>query len=737
MVFMPPLEGPTTDAAANDLWWHDDWPYRVKVNLTGSGTAKAQINFTQLFSQLGLNAAVLDPDSLRVVPYVNGLPGTPLPFQETLTTRFLDADTLNTDAGSPDAYWNKDAYWDLSLDSDHKTQGAYAVHAHVQVNAFLQEKSGFYYYFNQPGGVDWSAYELLLYDVRSAVNQSAIDQTPDIYYFELGGLLSCPEKQINGPPLVMETWNTAAVSLKPYGSCPAPNPSALENLWFFIKVKRSFEDYGYFETGDELDLWLDNFRLMDQDGSGEIRWATVPTADSYYIYFDTINHRGHPEPTRSELSDPSLSADLENPEAGGYFHLISGVTASSLSIWHAPTPEKILQTSQAPVTIKPLALSGAKGEFVPVQLVVNAATTRTLAVSASPLAHETATDLIPAENVELFRVDYVAISQLSDFYGRTTAWPDPLYPLFRGEPVLFPAGVNQPLWIRVRIPFEAAPGVYTGTITVGPIRVPYSLKVWNFQLANAPVLDFQVGFDWALVMETYGGTQGGIPQLCYDGLHAAVTASLLDYRISVNNETEPPDDVVLYSLTSYEVEEAHDEQLNLHQRVWWVPSPIDLPPHINPVVTDRPGVESRVLPWLGWLDRVDGIYYPQSTDWDPDPWTYPFSNDLNNGNGFLFYPPKNDLLGFNPCIPSSNRLVPSIRLELLREGLEDYAYLQLLNGGMPLIDQENSADLLARSMVASRTAINRIPTAFDPLRQAIAQAVEERQRQVYLPILLH
>jgi hypothetical protein len=339
--------------------------------------------------------------------------------------------------------------------------------------------------------------------------------------------------------------------------------------------------------------------------------------------------------------------------------------------------------------------------------------------------------------MELFRVDYLELTQLSDFYGRTIAWPDPLYPVSLGETVIFPAGVNQPLWVRVRIPKNASPGTYTGAITIGLATVPVTLTVWNFSLPDTPLIETMAGFNWDLVMETYGGTNGGVPQDCYDKLENALSSTLSDFRIADYNKNDLPEDVALYSLTSYEIKQAHQLQLSAGKRVWWGSSPIDHPPHINPFVIDRPGVESRYLPWLAWMDRVDDFYYPQSVDWDPDPWLNPFSNGLNNGDGFLFYPPKDSRLGFNPCITRSNRQVPSIRLELLREGLDDYAYFWLLNQGKPKVNQANAADPLVRSIVKSRTVVNRIPTAFAPIRQAIAQQLEARQQQVYLPILIH
>ncbi len=731
-----PSEDSHVSAGNTNVWWHDDWPYRVQVSVNSSGPISANLNFTQLFSELGLQDALLDIDSLRVVPYKDGLPEPPVPFEETYTTLFLDADTLNTDTTLPDPYWKEETDWTLSLDNSQHTQGTGSVHAHMKIRDFSPAKTGFNYHFNGPAGMDWSIYDLLLYDIWPQVNDSAIDQTPDVFFFELGGLGLCPMSEINGPALIMETWNTAVVSLKPFGNCPSPDLSALEYLRFFMKVSRPIENHGYYETGDELDLWLDNFRLLDQDGSGEIRWESETTFDSYYIYFDTINHAGHPKPNLTTIPGPALSVNPESPESGGYFHNVTNADTGDLSIWAAPIGEKIPQAAKKPVTTKPISIFGAKGEFEPIQVVVNAPTTQSLTLSASPLTHENAIDIITTEQIDFFRVDYVEIAFLSDFYGRATNWPDPLYPVSLGDSVTFTAGVNQPLWIRVHIPSSASPGTYTGIITIGSASIPFSITVWDFVLHPGQHLENQIGFNWNAVMDTYGGTISGVPQPCYAQLEAAITETLTDYKITVNNEEVFPDDVAVYSLTAYEVNKAHDQQLLEGKHVWMEYTFFDHPPHINPAVMDRPGVESRLLPWLAWLDRVDGLYYPQSADWDPDPWSNSFSNDSSNGDGFYFYPPNDTSLGFDPCIAKSNRLVPSIRLELLREGLEDYTYLQLLNRGKPLIGQANSGDLLARLVVDSRTSINRIPTAIDPIRQAIAVQIAEQQHKYFLPLLI-
>ncbi len=134
---------------------------------------------------------------------------------------------------------------------------------------------------------------------------------------------------------------------------------------------------------------------------------------------------------------------------------------------------------------------------------------------------------------------------------------------------------------------------------------------------------------------------------------------------------------------------------------------------------DRTGIEARITPWLAWLERVEGLVYYSTTDWSPNPWSQPWLND-GNGDGFLFYPPKDGTIAFDAANAQSNRLVPSIRWELMREGMEDYEYLWLLNEGDPQIGVNSDADNLAKQFIDSRTLFSRVPTDLYAARAAIA-----------------
>ena len=723
-------------AESSDAWWDAAWPYRLPVSVDGSGIAAANINYSSVFAELGIEGSLLDLRSIRVVPYREGISGDPIPYKETYSNLLIDSDTLNLDPTTEFPYWFAEESFSLMIDEECLTQGTGSVHANFQYSEHASLAPGFYYYFNDSDLRDWSAYETLIYDVWPQVNENALDQTTDLFYFELEGLQNCAIDEINGPSLSINEWNPVSVSLIPFGNCVFPDTSALDSIHFYLELASSLNGYFGYDEGDELDLWLDNFRLVDQDGEGEIRWLADADVDRYYIYFDTLNHEGHPQPELTTVGEGNLSVDTGSGEVGGYFHQIADAQTGDLVVWNAPPEEKVLKTIKAPNVVEPLRIYAAKREFEVIQLVVRSPTTQQLVVNVSDLTNGSV--VIPASIVELFRVDYVEVTHLSDSFGRLGFWPDPLYPVTLGEVITFKSEENQPLWFRVEVLSNAQSGIYTGTIQIGSGTVPFSLNVWDFYLPQDSGLATQIGFDWDFVLEKYGGTINGEPQPCYSQLVESIIETFADYRLtpSVSGESGEPEDVLLYSLADYEVATAHNQQTQFGEKVWWEFTAYDLPPMANPAVIDRPGLDSRILPWLAWLDRVDGLYYCQSVDWEPDPWSVLFSGTMSNGDGFLFYPPNDETLGYDPCEPLSNRLIPSIRLELLREGMEDYAYLRLLNGQGPEIGVDNISDSQAAMFIDSRTSFSRIPTVINSARMEIAELLQGKQGKYYLPLFL-
>ena len=132
-------------------------------------------------------------------------------------------------------------------------------------------------------------------------------------------------------------------------------------------------------------------------------------------------------------------------------------------------------------------------------------------------------------------------------------------------------------------------------------------------------------------------------------------------------------------------------------------------------------MEARITPWLAWAERVDGLLHYNATDWSPNPWDTPNVTGKDNGDGFFFYPPCKDGSNLDHCGQNGHRLVPSIRWENLRDGMEDYEYLWLLAGGGPQIDAANDADDYVAQLVQSRTRFSHVPTDLSTTRAAIAQ----------------
>ena len=857
----------TRPAAA---WWDDGWPYRIPVTVSGNGIAPASINFTTAFDALGLNHALLDLRSVRVVPYSGNTPGTPIPYAESYSTMLHD--------GEMTSGWSLNSLDDdgfVVLDNARYTQGSMAVRVTI-----TNTLGGYGYPGTElhPSSVtDWSAYETLIYDVWPEVNASALDQAPDLYWFKLYNACGGSSVTQGGPPLALDRWNYVSVSLNPLDDCwptDGLNLSNITRIEFHTRDNDTVSgNSGLWDDGDALTLWFDNLRLVDQD-SGAIRWQTTPGVSKYYVYFDVLTHEGHPQPTLNEsLGGATLTGSVGSPEAGGYYHQIAGATVpGGLQVWTAPTVEKVLKTMAVPVASGPLRIAAARGEFEPFQIVVQASSAQSLNVSVSDFIK--GSDVIA--DVVIHRVDYVNVTTAGDHFDRLGWWPDPLWPLDSGDTVSFPANENQPLWFTVRVGWDAAPGVCQATVTVGSATIPVELEVWNFSLPREIHLVSEWGFDWSdIVHNVYQGYDnwdcywemveafkqdfinhrlipkgvawpaglnypGGVEYDCngnlapdawdewdfatiggkyihgeggfndghgfpvflshgptendpaeslpynfceieregilgsaafqnkwtqylsavdayivsddYDdaayyhivnepqtsddytivGQISALTENAAPHLRQLVSEQVEPDiysypgakiDIWMPTISNYEPVKSHDRQKNHGEEVWWYYLYGDDPPLPNPILMSHPGIEARITPWLAWAERVDGLLHYSTTDWSPNPWNTPNVTDQDNGDGFFFYPPRKDGSNLSACGENGHRLVPSIRWENLRDGMEDYEYLWLLAGGDLQIDVANAADAYVSQLVQSRTRFSHVPTDLAATRVAIGLAL--------------
>jgi len=107
------------------------------------------------------------------------------------------------------------------------------------------------------------------------------------------------------------------------------------------------------------------------------------------------------------------------------------------------------------------------------------------------------------------------------------------------------------------------------------------------------------------------------------------------------------------------------EELAAHGKELWtyVAGPTRPYPNLN---LDVRAVDYRILPWLCWKFKIKGLLYWSVNWWvKVNPWESAMTFTNQNGNGCLYYPGKAGPVG-------------SIRLEVLRDGLEDYEFFYLL-----------------------------------------------------------
>jgi hypothetical protein len=92
-------------------------------------------------------------------------------------------------------------------------------------------------------------------------------------------------------------------------------------------------------------------------------------------------------------------------------------------------------------------------------------------------------------------------------------------------------------------------------------------------------------------------------------------------------------------------------------------------------MVDTAPVRNRIMEWLSWKYGMQGeLYFATNEAYikKPDPWK-DISLFGGNGDGTLFYPGLPNIIGGTTHIP-----IESMRLKLIREGLEDYEYLTML-----------------------------------------------------------
>jgi hypothetical protein len=145
---------------------------------------------------------------------------------------------------------------------------------------------------------------------------------------------------------------------------------------------------------------------------------------------------------------------------------------------------------------------------------------------------------------------------------------------------------------------------------------------------------------------------------------------------------------------------------------------------------DAPAMDPVMVPWITARYHMNGILYWAANFWNqtPDPWldpvTYISGFDCSggwvlNGEGSLIYP--GDRTKTYTGQPNVDGPVSSIRFELLREGIEDYEYLWMLNDR----GDKDFAEATVRNMVVDVSAFSRNVEELYLARKAMARRIEK------------
>ncbi len=162
--------------------------------------------------------------------------------------------------------------------------------------------------------------------------------------------------------------------------------------------------------------------------------------------------------------------------------------SASVRLWVPATEQKVQpddRLDDSAPTVAAIAFEAARGEVEPAQVALLPASSGVVSSAVFSALSGPGGASIPASALDLREVAYVPVTTPTDFASRTGLTPDPLPPFAPG--LAFAAGKQTPLWITLRVPTNAAPGTYRGSLTLelspgGTLQLPLEATVWDFTL---------------------------------------------------------------------------------------------------------------------------------------------------------------------------------------------------------------------------------------------------------------
>lgn len=192
---------------------------------------------------------------------------------------------------------------------------------------------------------------------------------------------------------------------------------------------------------------------------------------------------------------------------------------------------------------------------------------------------------------------------------------------------------------------------------------------------------------------------------------------------------------------------------------WWYVCCAPKAPYATEFI-DHPGTEMRVWLWQAWAERVTGVLIWETVYWTSDT-AYPdkadpqnpyrdamswvcdgklaagTKNPWGNGDGRLMYPPEAAADG-RMTVPVLDGPVDTIRMEMLRDGLEDYEYFvilkRLLTEKLAKLDVRERANVerllvVPADVSATLTGFTQDPATIEAHRDRLARAIVDLQKR--------
>jgi Glycoside hydrolase 123, catalytic domain/Glycoside hydrolase 123 N-terminal domain len=188
-------------------------------------------------------------------------------------------------------------------------------------------------------------------------------------------------------------------------------------------------------------------------------------------------------------------------------------------------------------------------------------------------------------------------------------------------------------------------------------------------------------------------------------------------------------------------------------KIWWYVCTGPKAPYCT-LFLDHPGTELRVWLWQTWQRKISGILvwetdywtssaaypdanHPQNPYADPMSWRSGYSTPKGqkrpwgNGDGRFIYPPE-AAADAHPSAPVLDGPVATIRWEMLRDGIEDYEYMAMLQRLLKAKKDKLTADQrqgyaalleVPADITSDMTTFTKDPAPIEARRDQIARAI--------------